>query len=82
MTGVHPFEGRRDTPGAPTDEDLSALNDRLRAAGVPVVDPDPDGADEMFAAWWQAGEAERSADRQQYGIVDSECVVTSKERTG
>ena len=45
-------------------------DDAMRAAGFPVVPPDPDGAAATVALWHASSEPERSADRLAAGVVD------------
>ena len=45
----------------------------------PTVQPDPAEIQADVDAWWVAGEAERSADRLLYGVVDSTAVETGRE---
>lgn len=44
----------------------------------PLVEVDPADIEADVAAWWAAGEAERSADRLLYGDVDSTAIETGR----
>lgn len=48
------------------------------ASPFPVVEQDPADIAAEFEEWWQAGEAERSADRLLYGDVDSTAIETGR----
>lgn len=55
------------------------LNDpEAPASPFPVVPVLADEVADDVAAWWAAGEAERSADRLKYGDVDSTAVETGR----